>query len=202
VIGIIDIQMGNINSVAKALRYLDKQFIVVNESDDLEGCTKIIFPGVGSFHAASKKLETSGLKTSLREHVLVQKKPFLGICLGMQLIAKSSEENGFSLGLNLIDAEIHKIPISKNIKIPHIGWNNVEHDSSGIFRDTTPNADFYFVHSYHMVLKEENIKFFYTDHGEKIIAYVEKNNIYGTQFHPEKSQKDGLNLLKNFSELC
>ena len=120
----------------------------------------------------------------------------------MQLIAKSSDENGNSLGLGLIDAQIKKIPESKDIKIPHIGWNNVQHDGVGLYKNIKRNADFYFVHSYRMVLNDESIKCFYTNHGVDIVAYIQHRNIFGVQFHPEKSQADGLALIKNFSELC
>ena len=201
-IALVDIQIGNVNSVAKALKFLGINFKLVTAASEISECEKIIFPGVGSFSAASRKLEKSGLKDCIRDAVLNKKKPFLGICLGMQLIAKSSNENGNSLGLGLIDAKIQKIPENNHIKIPHIGWNNVVHDGLGLYDGIKENADFYFVHSYRMVLNNKSIKCFYTDYGSKIIAYVECGNIYGTQFHPEKSQKDGIRLLKNFSELC
>jgi len=201
-IALIDIDIGNVNSVAKALKYLDIDYIVVTSPDELIGCDKYIFPGVGSFAVASRKLETSGLKLALKNAVLLEKKPFLGICLGMQLIAKSGEEGVRSEGLGFIDAEIHRIPDHLDFKVPHVGWNSVGHDCSGIFENVPLNSDFYFVHSYRMILKDKSLKCFYTEHGEKIIAYIEFENIYGTQFHPEKSQSEGLELLRNFSELC
>jgi len=200
-IALIDIQLGNINSVAKALKYLAVDYKIVTNASEITNCEKIIFPGVGSFSVASEKLKSSGLINVIHDIVIRERRPFLGICLGMQLIAKTSEEGGGS-GLDLIDATVQRIPENRQIKIPHIGWNNVEHDGLGLFKDIKRNADFYFVHSYRMVLKDESIKCFYTDHGEKIIAYVEHENIYGTQFHPEKSQSDGLRLLRSFSELC
>lgn len=201
-IGLIDIQIGNINSIVKALEYLNIKYQIVTETSELVKCSKIIFPGVGSFSAASKKLHQSGLKDCICNLVLDKKIPFFGICLGMQLIAKSSDENGNSLGLGLIDAQIKKIPESKDIKIPHIGWNNVQHDGVGLYKNIKRNADFYFVHSYRMVLNDESIKCFYTNHGVDIVAYIQHRNIFGVQFHPEKSQADGLALIKNFSELC
>jgi len=201
-IALIDIGISNINSVAKALKYLGSEYKVVKDANALGHCSKIILPGVGSFAVAYAKLEQSGLKSKLLNSVLDDKKPFLGICLGMQLIGKNSEEGDGSQGLGLIDAETQRIPDHIQIKIPHVGWNDIDHDGLGLFRDIKPKADFYFVHSYRMVLCDKSIKCFYTVHGEKIIAYVEKGNIYGAQFHPEKSQSDGLRLLKNFSELC
>lgn len=201
-IALIDIDIGNVNSVAKALGYLDIDYVVVTKPHELIGCDKYIFPGVGNFSVASRKLENSGLRSALKDAVLIEKKPFLGICLGMQLIAKTSEEGACSEGLGFIDGEIRRIPDHHDFKIPHVGWNNVGHDCSGIFENISSNADFYFVHSYRMLLKDDSLKCFYTEHGEKIIAYVEFENIYGTQFHPEKSQSEGLQLLKNFSDLC
>lgn len=201
-IAILDIGIGNINSVAKALTYIAADFKVVKTEKELLACTKIIFPGVGSFSNAAKKLESTGLKSVIQDQVLVNKVPFFGICLGMQLIANTSVEGGFSSGLSLINAEIKKIPEDKKIKIPHMGWNNVKHNESGLFKNIKNQVDFYFVHSYRMILHDKKARCFYTEYGGKVIAYVEKDNIYGAQFHPEKSQGNGIAMLKNFSELC
>lgn len=201
-IALIDIGIGNINSVAKALKRLRIDYKIVSNPIGMVNYSKIIFPGVGSFSEASQKLEQSGLKKMIRDAVVQDKKPFLGICLGMQLIAKSSEEGGESLGLELIDAEVIRIPRNDKIKIPHVGWNNVEHDGRGLFRGIVENTDFYFVHSYRMVLQDDSATRFYTDYGQKIVAFIEKDNIYGAQFHPEKSQIEGLKLIRNFSDLC
>jgi glutamine amidotransferase len=120
----------------------------------------------------------------------------------MQLIAKTSEEGGCAPGLALIGATVKKIPLVNNIKIPHMGWNNVCHDSLGLFKNIEADADFYFVHSYRMEVDDLSARCYFTEYGEKIVAYIEKENIYGTQFHPEKSQGDGLKVLRNFGALC
>ena len=201
-IALIDINISNINSVSKALDHLGVDYKVVNNPDEVAECEGIIFPGVGSFNIASEKLKLSGMREVIKDNVINQQMPFLGICLGMQLVANTSLEGGESKGLGLIDAEVMRIPEDHRHKVPHVGWNNVAHDGAGVFAGIEPDADFYFVHSYRMVVNDSSVKCFYTDYVGKTIAYVESGNIYGAQFHPEKSQFNGLKLLKNFSGLC
>lgn len=200
-ITIIDIQIGNIGSVTRALKFLKCKYIVTDKKEDIENATKILFPGVGSFAEASKKLESSGLKEVIKEQVLVKKTPILGICLGMQLFAKEGYEGGKFPGFGFIDAEVKLIEAKKhNLRLPHMGWNNLSSSNLRLLNGTKESTCFYFVHSYEMKLNE-NIPHVTTDYGSDIIAMVEKENIYATQFHPEKSQEQGLKILKNFIEL-
>jgi glutamine amidotransferase len=201
-ISVLDIGLGNVGSIAKALKYIGVEYKICSVPEELIQAEKIIFPGVGNFSEASKILERTGLRVVLRNEVLINKVPFLGICLGMQLIATTSYEGGASKGLDLINARVERIPKLEGIKIPHIGWNSISHDQGGVFTEIPNNADFYFVHSYRMVLDENTVKRFNTEYGSEIVAYIEKDNIYGAQFHPEKSQQYGLTFLKNFVALC
>lgn len=201
-ISVLDIGIGNINSVQKALKYIGARHDVITDETGIENAEKILFPGVGNFSVASRKLYSSGMASAICSKVLENKTPFLGICLGMQLLARSSEENGYHKGLGLLDAEVKKIPESNSTRIPHMGWNDVEHDGTGLFKNIEPGSDFYFVHSFFMVVRSANAKCFYTTHGVDLTAYVEKDNIYGAQFHPEKSQEKGIQFLLNFEGLC
>mgnify|MGYP006074875763 FL=1 len=201
-ISVLDIGIGNINSVQKALNYIGAKHVVIRDGNGLKNAEKILFPGVGNFSAASQKLHSTEIASVIRSEVLENKTPFLGICLGMQLLGRSSDENGFHKGLGLIDAKVIKIPESPSTRIPHMGWNDVQHDSSGLFENIESSSDFYFVHSFYMDIKDDRAKCFTTTHGVKITAYVEKDNIYGAQFHPEKSQEKGIQFLKNFNDLC
>jgi imidazole glycerol-phosphate synthase subunit HisH len=201
-ISVLDIGIGNINSVQKALNYIGAKHVVITDENGLKNAEKILFPGVGNFGAASQKLHSTEMASVIRSEVLENKTPFLGICLGMQLLARSSNESGYHKGLGLVDAEVIKIPESESTRIPHMGWNDVWHDSSGLFEKIESGSDFYFVHSFYMDIKDDRAKYFTTTHGVKVTAYVEKDNIYGAQFHPEKSQEKGIQFLKNFDDLC
>lgn len=200
-ITIIDIQIGNIGSVTRALKFLKCKYLITDKKEDIENATKLIFPGVGSFAEASKKLEASGLKEVIQHQVLVKKTPILGICLGMQLFAKEGDEGGKFPGFGFIDAEVKLIEAKKNnLRLPHMGWNNLSHSNLKLLNGTAENTCFYFVHSYEMKLNEQ-ISHVTTDYGSNIVAMVEKDNIFAAQFHPEKSQEQGLKILKNFIEL-
>ncbi len=201
---IIDYNMGNLRSVQKAFEKVGSNAMITNSHDDIKNADKIVLPGVGAFKDGMSHLNELGLIELLNEEVLVNKKPFLGICLGMQLIATKSYENGITNGLNFIDAEVLKFDFSsKNIKlkIPHVGWNNVDYEKENILYKNIPNnSDFYFVHSYHFKTNDDVVSS-RTDYGSKFVSSVNKDNIYAFQFHPEKSQKVGLQLIQNFVEL-
>ena len=200
-ISIIDIGIGNINSVTKVLDHLGTEYSLVSNPSDLAGASKLIFPGVGSFSAASVKLEKSGLKDTLKT-LINNGMPYLGICLGMQLLAESGDEGGFHKGLGVIKAEVKKIEVPPTLNLPHIGWNSIDVNSAKLFGGIPNQTDFYFVHSYSMHVADEDALTCATEYGSKIVAYVEKGHVFGTQFHPEKSQRYGIKLVENFIKLC
>jgi glutamine amidotransferase len=196
--------MGNLRSVQKAFEKVGSNAIITNDHEKIKNSDKVVLPGVGSFKDGMKHLRDLGLINLLNEEVIEKKKPFLGICLGMQLIASKSYENGDTLGLNWIDAEVIKFDFSKEVKklkIPHVGWNEIIFNKENkLFEGIKNYSDFYFVHSYHLTTNE-NIVTSYTEYGFKFISSVNKNNIYAVQFHPEKSQTVGLRLIENFVKL-
>jgi len=197
-IAIVDYGMGNIKSITSTLNFLGvDEVLVTNNFDELKNAEKIILPGVGSFAKAMSKINEYKIDKILYELVITNKKPLLGICLGMQLLCNSSTEDGFNKGLAFINAEVTKFE-EQNIKIPHVGFNQViKNLNTTLFKDIVNNADFYFTHSY-KVTSKENINQSICNYGQNFIASFEVENIYGTQFHPELSQNNGLQLLKNF----
>lgn len=201
---IIDYGMGNLRSISKALDKLEIEFKISNKIEDIEAATHIILPGVGFYPEAMKNLINLNFVDSLKKEVLINKKPILGLCLGMQLLFKSSEEGGFTEGLGFINGFVKKFDFNnKKLKIPHIGWNNVfggEFSKIEILKDIQEDSNFYFVHSYHPILNEK-IFFALTDYGYGFVSVVQKNNVFGTQFHPEKSQKKGISIIKNFASI-
>lgn len=198
-IGIVDYGMGNTGSVKNALLFLGAEAVISHNPDDLHRATHLILPGVGAFGDGMKKLANFGLVRILEEEVLVKKKPILGICLGMQLFADIGEEGGTHKGLEWISGRTRRFQIDeKNFRLPHIGWNDVEIlKSTTLFRGVAP-AVFYFVHSYLVEPSDPSSVIATCDYGEVFPAAIEKENIFGVQFHPEKSQKAGLAVLKNF----
>jgi glutamine amidotransferase len=199
-ITVIDVDIGNVNSVAKALKHLKVDHIITKNPDDILKADKIIFPGVGSFFEASKRIKESGIKDILKERIIKDKIPILGICLGMQLLATTGEEVKKSDGLDLIKGKVSLLRSSKlGLRLPHIGWNDVSFENFKLFDSIKNGSCFYFVHSYEMI-PSEDVKVAYTNYGIDYIAAIQKDNILGVQFHPEKSQHVGLKLLKNFSE--
>ena len=204
-INVVDLGIGNIGSVVKALNHLKHEYEVIDTPEQLSAAQKIILPGVGNFSAAVKKLENTGFKAAITQQVIEEKKPILGICVGMQLLAESGEEgmenNHLSEGLGFIPAVVKKInPTDPSLHIPHMGWNNLEHGQLPLFKGIDQDSCFYFVHSYAMKLngQHDDIKTASVEYGSDFIAYVNKGHIHGVQFHPEKSQQAGLALLNNF----
>jgi len=196
--------MGNLRSVQKAFEKVGCNAMITNNIDTIKNADKIVLPGVGAFRDGMKHLKELGLIDILNQEVIENKKPFLGICLGMQLIAKKSYEHGETDGLGWIDAEVIKFDFSsqsKKLKIPHVGWNNICYKNENrLFRDIANSSDFYFVHSYHFQSNEDVVTST-TDYGFDFVSSVNKDNIYAIQFHPEKSQVYGLKIIENFINL-
>jgi glutamine amidotransferase len=201
---IIALQVGNIGSVIKAIKHLGADYELITHPDQLAGATKIILPGVGSYKTASDKMYASGFVEALNEKILGLKLPVLGICVGMQLLAKKGIEGGGAKGLGYINATVNKVSSFKGtLVVPHMGWNDVNGKDLLLFDGISDNNCFYFVHSYAMNIENnEGLDIAYTDYGEDVVAYVRKGNIHGAQFHPEKSQSAGLQFLRNFINKC
>lgn len=202
-IGIIDYGLGNIRAFANVYKNLNIPISIVKNEEQLRQVDKIILPGVGDFDHAMTLLNNSGMLESLNEMVLVNKVPALGICVGMQMLALSSEE-GKLLGLGWIDAQVRKFDPSEliNMPIPHMGWNDVQPIAKNkLLAGLEDNAKFYFLHSYYFDCKNKKEAIAVTHYGRKFDAIVNSNNIYGVQCHPEKSHQYGILLLKNFANL-
>jgi len=204
-VGIVDYGVGNIGSIINMLKkngVLNLNVLRTPKDFDLNP-EKIILPGVGSFDNAIKKIESNFSLSFLKEKILSDKIPTLGICLGMQILTKSSEEGSLN-GLGLIDAETKKINISNNssLKVPHMGWNYVTKDNESFLTDGLDNTDFYFVHSYFVECRNPRDSILRTNFHIPFTSAFQCDNIYGVQFHPEKSHKHGMKLLKNFIDLC
>ena len=200
-IGIIDYDAGNIRSVEKALSYLGEKTVVSRDPDILKSVDKVILPGVGSFGQAMENLHRYELVPVIRD-MIEDGKPFLGICLGLQLLFECSEESPGAEGLGILKGKILKIPSSPGLKIPHMGWNSLQLQNNGrLFRNIPQDTYVYFVHSYYLQAQEPEIVKAVTGYGTEIHASVEKDNVFACQFHPEKSGKYGLEILKNFAEL-
>jgi len=201
-IAIIDYGMGNVQSVYNTLDYIGEEAIVTSNQKEIGDASHIILPGVGAFCDAMESLKSRGLIELLNKQVLEKGKPFLGVCLGMQLLAKIGYEHGISEGLGWFDAEVSKFDFTEKekMKIPHVGWDDI------ILKDQHPMFNklkegeftFYFVHSYHMVCKDQKDVVATCDYGYEFVSVVAKGNIFATQFHPEKSQQNGLQIIENF----
>jgi glutamine amidotransferase len=201
---IIDYNAGNIASIYNMLKKIGQKAIITSNPDTLLNAEKIIIPGVGAFDHGMGEMNRLGLSDIIREKVLIKQTPILGICLGAQLMGKSSEE-GKLAGLGLIDMDVRKFDSSRlpaNYKIPHMGWNYVKlSKSSKLFYGMYENPRFYFVHSYHFVTHMQSDILTTTEYGCEFVSSFQKDNIIGVQFHPEKSHKFGMQLLKNFIEM-
>jgi glutamine amidotransferase len=203
-IAIIDYKMGNIKSLENAIDFLGCTSCVTNQAEKILNADKIILPGVGAFNIAMKNLKIFKIIEPLTKAVFEKKIPILGICLGMQLFATHGEENGLTDGLGWINGTVKRFSFNdEKIRIPHIGFNSVdfENRSPNLFEGLTKEADFYFVHNYHMICENNSDASSWTQYGERFVSSIQKQNIFGTQFHPEKSQSNGLKLLKNFISL-
>lgn len=199
-VAIIDYGMCNLDSVARAVEECGGTPLVTNNIHDLEIATHIILPGVGAFPDAMNQLRQLSMDTAIREQVLDNKIPFLGICLGMQVMATKGTEGEETEGLGLIEGTVKRLkPESRDTRIPHIGWNEVHYvRSSPLFEGISTGKDFYFVHSYHFCCSDKNNIIARTPYCGGFTSAISKGNIFGTQFHPEKSQKVGFQVLKNF----
>lgn len=197
-IAIIDYGLGNLRSVAGAVRKLGFQPIVSHNREELERAERFILPGVGAFGDGIRNLRQLGLVDFLTQKIVKEKKPILGICLGSQLMAKESFEFGYYEGLGWIDASVVRIE-APGLRIPHVGWNNlIQIKDNLLFKEIPSDALFYYVHSFHVRCSNRDIIVGECEYGQVFTAMFQQENIYATQFHPEKSQLHGLNLLKNF----
>lgn len=200
-IAIIDYDAGNLKSVEKALISLGEKAIITREQEKLLNADKVILPGVGAFKDAMEKLQEYHLVETIKE-IISKGIPFLGICLGLQLLFESSEEADGVKGLAVLEGKIIKIPEKKDLKIPHMGWNSLEiKPNSILFKGFEQKVYTYFVHSYYLQAKHREEVAATTEYSTLIDAAVEKNNIFACQFHPEKSGETGLRILKNFAEI-
>ena len=208
-VGIIDYGSGNIRSVFKSFEkaslLLDKniQIVIIDNVEELKKADKVVLPGVGAFADCMQGLNNiNGLVELLNKMVIEDSKAFMGICVGMQLLANFSKEYGYTEGLSWIDGEVTSIvKVEEEMKVPHMGWNSIEFDQKhSLFRGIKQDEDFYFVHSYKFNVQNNKFVLAKTHYGGDITAVVLKDNIMGTQFHPEKSQDAGIQFIKNFLE--
>lgn len=200
-IAMIDYDAGNIKSVEKALQKLGADVVITKDPQEILNADKVILPGVGSFGDAMNNLKKYGLDEVI--HQVVEKgTPFLGICLGLQLLFERSDESPEATGLGILKGEILRIPDAEGLKIPHMGWNSLHLQNNGrLFNGLKENDYVYFVHSYYLKAEDESIVKATTNYSVNIHASVEKDNVFACQFHPEKSSDVGLQILKNFVEL-
>lgn len=198
---VIDYGMGNLRSVSKALEYVGFENVVISGDKNLvKEAEVLVLPGVGAFGDAMENLRSLELIEPIRKHV-EKGKPFLGICLGLQLLFERSYEHGIHEGLGLLKGEVKLLP--PTVRIPHIGWNQLWFKKRGEITEGLKDGDyFYFVHSYRVIPKEEGVVLSTTDYGEEFVSAIWIDNLLAVQFHPEKSQKKGLKLLENFRKLA
>ncbi|HPC17375.1 MAG TPA: imidazole glycerol phosphate synthase subunit HisH [Candidatus Hydrogenedentes bacterium] len=200
-IAIVNYGIGNLDSVARAFRKVGAEPVVTTDASALERADGIVLPGVGSFDQAMNTLREHGLVPVLHRRAIEGKTPVLGICLGMQMFARRSEE-GETEGLGWLDAETVRFS-DGSAKIPHLGWNDVQRlRDSALFNGIRGDAPFYFAHSYHVVCRDENDVLARTDYAVPFVSAVERGNLFGTQFHPEKSHANGLCVVHNFVKRC
>lgn len=202
VIAIIDYGMGNLRSVQKAIEKSGASAIITSDPHEISAAERVILPGVGAFRDAIAALKRLDLVEAINDVVAAQK-PFMGICLGMQLLLDVSYEDGEFEGLGIVPGAVRKFELPREFKIPHMGWNQFSSrvDSNPLMKDVAKDSWFYFVHSYYVDPKDDSWTSGRTDYGTEFTSMVWKDNIFATQFHPEKSQSAGLQLLKNFVTL-
>ena len=200
-IAIIDYGAGNIQSVNKALRHIGCDTIITRDKEQILKAEGAVLPGVGSFGDTMDTIKSYGIKDTVIEYTQ-SGKPFLGICLGLQLLFPASEESPEAEGLSIFDGTITKIPSGEGLKIPHIGWNSLDiKKTDGLFKGLEQNPYVYFVHSYFLNASDKDIVSAQTQYGVTIDAAIENGNVFATQFHPEKSGETGLKILKNFADI-
>lgn len=200
-LSIIDYGMGNLRSVQKAFEKLGSPAEIVTRPEQVRAARKLVLPGVGAFRDAIHELERLALVEPIREHVQADR-PFLGICLGLQLLFDVSHEDGEWPGLGILPGEVLRFPAQPGLKVPHMGWNSLEAvGSPKLLEGLAADASVYFVHSYYVAPRDESIIAARTDYSLPFTSMVERSNLFATQFHPEKSQKVGLKLLANFAAL-
>ena len=202
-VALIDYGMGNIHSVKKALEICGAEVLVTNNPKDILFSEKIVLPGVGAFDDAMRELEKQGLASVIKDEVK-NKKPFLGICLGMQLLFERSEEAKANKGLGILKGIVKKFP-KGNFKVPHMGWNQIKNKQIGrcpLLKEISDDAYVYFCHSYYPKPKDKDVIAATTDYGVNFASVVNREHVFGVQFHPEKSQGMGLKILDNFCKLC
>lgn len=199
-IAIVDYGMGNVRSLSNAFEYLGEDVVVTDDSAVMDDADRIVLPGVGSFGDAMQAMRERGVIPMLNRQVHEFRKPLLGICLGMQLVAKESVEHGRHEGLGWMDARIERLAPAAPLKVPHVGWNSLDFpEQDWLFEGIRQKeANFYFVHSFHMVCANPQDRLATTDYGGDVTAVVRRDNIVVMQFHPEKSQDNGLRLLQNW----
>lgn len=202
-IAIIDYGMGNIHSVAKAISLFGATAVITNKSKEINSCDKAILPGVGAFDDAMIELEKQNLLKAVEE-LVKENKPFLGICLGLQLFFEKSSEANFKKGLGIVEGEVVKFIPEKNLKVPHMGWNGIKviKKDCPLLAGIDDGAQVYFCHSYYPKPDQKDLVAATTDYGIEFPSIIWKGSVYGVQFHPEKSQETGLKIIKNFVELC
>lgn len=202
-IGIVDYGSGNLTSVFNAVKSITNNIKVITQASDFEGVSKIILPGVGTFKAVMEQLNRKHLVDPLNLLVRDGNTAFLGICVGMQILVSLGHEIEETPGLDYLEGQVNLLEVTSPLTIPHIGWNEViRPQSMTIFTDIDDNASFYFVHSYHVNQLTKDVQVAQSQHGQTFVAALSKGHIHGVQFHPEKSQHDGLKLLENFTNLC
>ena len=200
-IAIIDYDAGNMKSVEKAFQYLNEDAVITRDRKAILEADRVVLPGVGAFGDAMERLHSYDLVETIQDAVK-SGKPFLGICLGLQLLFDSSEETPGVKGLGLLPGKILRIPAAEGLKIPHMGWNSLKYPNEGrLFRGIPEDSYVYFVHSYYLNAEDESIVTATTEYSTLIHASVESGNVFACQFHPEKSSDVGIQILKNFVEL-
>jgi glutamine amidotransferase len=200
-LAIVKYGMGNVASVLKSVKKLGHEVIITDDHNELRSADFVILPGVGSFKTGMENLQRSGLVDLLSKIVVEEKKPFLGICLGMQLLCTYGTEPSEVKGLGWIPGRVERIDEEKDLRIPHLGWNNVKTTNSGSLYDKFDGLDFYFIHSYHFKAADKRNVVLTVDYNDPLAAVLQKDNIHAMQFHPEKSQQAGMDLLKQVLDL-
>ena len=201
-IAILDYGLGNLASIRNALVKIGAPFIISSDADEIESCSALIIPGVGSFYKGMTNILKANLDKAVEKYASSQR-PILGICLGFQMLNKSGCEHGDINGFGFINGHVQKLKIAKNVLLPNIGWQNIQSQKESILLKGIEQEQFYFVHSYGVYLNDQDHAVAETTYGETTFTSVASNeNIYGVQFHPEKSREPGLQLIKNFIELA